>query len=232
MTRPDFTGVPASAVADVLRVGGLPHRALSHRIKGLAPGRSLAGPAFCARGEAALGGPEPANVRAVRYEMFRRFVPGAILVIGTGGYDECAVLGENVAVAVRARGCSGIVLDGGVRDRDALGAMDIPVYARFSTPVSSAGKWRYVELEQALHMPGQTTASVIVNPGDWLVGDGDGIMVVPGEHAHDVAEDARRLLAVEEGQRPRLASGEDPEAVYKGADRYGHVRRLVAVDAR
>jgi 4-hydroxy-4-methyl-2-oxoglutarate aldolase len=222
---PNFTGVPTAAVADVLRTGGLPHRVLHHRIAQLGMHQQLCGPAFCARGETGMGAPEPKNAKAVRYDMFRRIGAGAILLIGSGGYDEAAILGENVALAVRAKGCVGIVVDGGVRDAQSLAAMDIPVYARFATPVSTAGRWRFVALEEPMLMPGQTTAGVLVSPGDLLLGDRDGVIAIPARIAADVAADARKLIAVEEMQRPRLIAGEDPADVYASGDRYGHVKR-------
>lgn len=228
LPRPNFAGLSAAAVADVLRAGGEPHRALHHSIARLGPAGRLAGPALPARGETQLGAPEPPGVKSVRYEMFRRITPGAVLVVASGGYDEAVVFGENVVLAAQARGCAGMVADGGVRDADAIRAMDIPVFARFATPVSSAGRWRFVALEEPVTMPGQTTAVVVVSPGDWLVGDGDGVVVVPVIHAADVAADARRLVTIEETQRPRLVAGEDPEAVYAAADRFGHVRRYGA----
>lgn len=224
----NFVGVPTAAVADVLRVGGLPHRVLHHSIAQLGAHRQLCGPAFCARGESGMGAPEPTNAKAVRYEMFRRIGAGDILLIGSGGYDEAAILGENVALAVRAKGCAGIVVDGGARDAESLAAMDIPVYARFATPVSTAGRWRFVVLEEPLLMAGQTTASVLVSPGDLLLADRDGVIAIPANIAADVAADARKLLAVEAMQRPRFIAGEDPASVYASGDRYGHVRRYVA----
>lgn len=54
---------------------------------------------------------------------------------------------------------------------------------------------------------------VLVRPCEVLVGDRDGIMVLPGEFISDVAADARKLIAVEETQRPRLARGDEPKAV-------------------
>lgn len=217
--------VPTTVLFDVLRVGGLPHQVLSARIARLGPSGHLAGPAVCALGETALGGPDLKAAASVRWEMFRRIYDGAILVVGSGGYDEAVVFGENVAISARARGCAGIVADGGVRDLDGLRQMDIPVFARFATPVSSAGRWRYVALEVPMAMPGQTTAMVMVRPGDILVGDSDGVIVVPKEYADDVFEDADRLAAIENELRPRLAAGEDPEGVYADANRFGHIRR-------
>ena len=77
-------------------------------------------------------------------------------------------------------------------------------------------------------MPGQTTANVLVSHGDVLLGDRDGVVVIPSRHAADVASDTRRLIAVEEQQRPRFIAGEDPQQVYASGDRYGHVRRYKA----
>lgn len=225
MSAPDFDAIPAAIVADVLRVGGMPHQALSSRILRLPPKGGLWGPAFCARGETELGGPPMQAAKTTRYEMFRRIGQGEILVVASGGYDEAVVFGENVVVSLAAKGCAGIVADGGVRDVDAIRAMTIPVYARFATPVSSAGRWRYVALQEAIAMPGQTAATVMVRPGDFMVADGDGVMVVPAEFAADVAADARRLHAIEEGFRPRLEAGEDPEGVYGSVNKFGHVRR-------
>jgi regulator of RNase E activity RraA len=220
-----FGGLPTTAVFDVLRIGGFPHQVLSSSIARLGASGHLAGPAFCARGETLLGGADTKASATTRWEMFRRIYRGSILVVGSGGYDEAVVFGENVIVAARARGCAGVVADGGVRDLDGLKAMDIPIFARFATPVSSAGRWRFVELDAPVTMPGQTSATVIVRPGDILVGDSDGVIVVPAEHAGDVAADSRRLAEIEDGFRPRLASGEDPEEVYAGAQRFAHIRR-------
>lgn len=101
--------------------------------------------------------------------------------------------------------------------------MNIPVYVRFKTPVGTAGRWRFVALEESVAMPGQTSAHILVRPADILLGDRDGILVVPHEHAADIASDARRLIAVEETQRPRLIKGDDPKEGYAFGDRYGHI---------
>lgn len=223
----DLIGLPTAAVADVLRIGGLQHRALSSALRPLGASGRLCAPAFCVRGETAMG-PEPKDAKAVRHAMFHRALEGKVLVMSTGGYAESAVFGENVALAVRARGCCGVMVDGGVRDSESLATMDIPVFARFSTPVSNAGRWRYVALEEPVLMPGQTSANVLVYPGDVLLGDRDGVMVIPSQYAADVAADARRLIAVEEMQRPRLVRGDDPKEVYASGDRYGHIRQYAA----
>jgi regulator of RNase E activity RraA len=225
MPVPDFADLSTSVVSDVLRMGGLAHRALSSRIARIASDRKVAGPAYCVRGESALGASVPDSLGGIRFEMYRRMLPGSVLLIGAGGYDEAAVFGEIMALAVKARGCVGVVTDGGVRRREAIARIDLAVYGSFSTPVSAAGRWRLVELDEPVCMPGQTTAQVLVNPGDWLVGDCDGVVVVPAEHAADVARDASVLTAVERARYADLAAGDDPEKVMQAMDRFGHIRR-------
>jgi 4-hydroxy-4-methyl-2-oxoglutarate aldolase len=220
-----FQRLPTAVITDVLRVAGLPHQALSYRIAPLQRGKPFAGVAFCARGETALGSAKlPTDAR---FELFRRIRPGSVLMVASGGYDEAVVFGENVALAAKVRGCSGIVADGGVRDVDALVALGIPIYCRFASPVSSAGRWNYVALDVPIAMPGQTTATVPVTPGDFVVGDSDGIIVVPAHAARTVAEDAEVIARLEIGLRDRLIAGEDPEAVYSSVNRFAHVRKVV-----
>jgi len=225
MSMPDFDGISTSAISDVLREGGLAHRALNAQLASATPGLRLCGPAYCVRGESALGAPAVDTTSSIRFEMYRRFLPGSVLLIGSGGYDEAAIFGEIMAHSLAAHGCGGAVVDGGIRNSASFAAMGFPVYARFRTPVSAAGRWRLVEIDEPLYMPGQTTAQIVVNPGDWLVGDCDGIVVVPAEHVEDVARDARRLMATLQAHRQGLAGGDDPEKVVRGMNRFGHVRR-------
>jgi 4-hydroxy-4-methyl-2-oxoglutarate aldolase len=217
--------LPTAVITDVLRVAGLPHQTLSHRIAPLQRGKTLAGFAFCVRGETALGNTKLPT--AARFELFRRVRPGCILMVASGGYDEAVVFGENVALAAKVRGCSGIVADGGVRDVDALAALGIPIYCRFVSPVSSAGRWNYVALDVPIAMPGQTTATVPVAPNDIVVGDSDGVIVVPAHAARTITEDAEVVARLEIGLRERLIRGEDPEAVYASVNRFAHVRSVV-----
>lgn len=225
MPIPDFTDIPTAAIADVMRAGGLPHRAISAELVPMAPSTKLSGPAFCVRGEIAFGFPNAANVLESRFDLYRRMEPGSVLLMGTGGYSEAAVFGENMALAAKARSCVGAVIEGAIRDRDALQKIDLPLYAKFATPVSAAGRWRIVELDEPLVIPGQTVAQILVNPGDWLVGDGDGIVAIPSEHVFDVARDAAIVVANERSIQPRFISGEDPEDIQKSRDRFGHVSR-------
>ncbi len=209
----------------MLRVAGLAHQVLNHSIFGLVPGKIVA-PAFTVRGERILGGMPKIPGRNPRYEMFRRMPSGAVVVIASGGYDDAVVFGENVALALQVRGCKGIVADGGVRDRDAMVQAAMPIYGRFATPLSSGGAWSIVELGAPVILPGQTSSDVRVHSGDIIMADGDGVLAIPRFCAATVAEDAAVIQATEGTQREELLAGKDPEDVYAGHDRFGHVRRI------
>lgn len=119
--------------------------------------------------------------------------PGDVLVIDAGGFSERAVLGELMASYCETRGIRGIVCDGAIRDRGALAQMeDFPVYARSVTPngPTKAG-------------PGEIGGPVVVGgrsvrPGDIVVADEDGVVVVPMERADAVADAAHALQEKEE----------------------------------
>lgn len=116
--------------------------------------------------------------------------PGDVIVIDAGGFTDRAIFGELMATYCKIRGIKGIVCDGAIRDREGLAAMeDFPVYARSATP---NGPYK--------NGPGEINVPVviggkIVHPGDIIVGDGDGVVIIDPAIAEEVAN---ATIAVEE----------------------------------
>ena len=114
--------------------------------------------------------------------------PGDVILIDAGGFTERAIFGELMATYCKTRGVRGIVCDGAVRDAAGLAAMeDFPVYAR---AVSPNGPYK--------NGPGQINVPVIiggriVNPGDIVVGDADGVLFIRPENAPELAEATRAV---------------------------------------
>jgi len=217
--------IPVAVLNDVMVKAGCPDRVLSHELRSFDSHERFAGPAFCVRGESTGGKPAPADVR---FDMYRRIEAGAVLVMASGGYRTTAILGENMCTALQQKGCLAVLLDGGYRDRGAIDAMGLPVRARFVTPVASSGRFVLAELDVPVQLPGQSTPSVKVCPGDVIVADEEGVIVIPRHGVASIVEDAEQVIAAEERTRALIVGGADAEQAYKANDRFSHVRKIGA----
>jgi regulator of RNase E activity RraA len=209
----------------VLDVMGLLNQVLAATIRPLAPGMRLAGPAFCVRGRAIdAAHPAPADMP---YTVDRQLTPGCVVVMATGGWTKSAVIGGNVALSYRKKGCIGLVIDGAVRDAGEIRALGLVTFATHVTPRRPTARWSVVESGQPIVLPGQGGAEVIVHPGDMLLGDADGVVVIPGSIAAEVVAAAAKLERLEKRIVADIKRGIDREVALKRADRYGHIRKLV-----
>lgn len=119
--------------------------------------------------------------------------PGDIIVIDAGGDVSRAIFGELMITYCKSRGIAGVVVDGSVRDADTLEQMDFPVYAKGVTP---NGPYK--------NGPGEINVPVVIGgkmicPGDILVGDRDGLIVIKPEDAKALAEATREVGKKEAG---------------------------------
>ncbi len=127
--------------------------------------------------------------------------PGDMLVVGcsTDNYD--GMFGELLATSLKARGVVGLVIDAGCRDVKVLREMGFPVWSR---AVSARGTVKATL--GAVNVP-IVCAGLLVTPGDAVVADEDGIVVVPRAAAAEVAEKGEKRRADEDGKRAKLAAG-------------------------
>ena len=116
------------------------------------------------------------------HEALRHAQPGDILVINGGGDESRALIGELIGGRAKSRGVVGFVIDGAVRDAPGLAEYDMPVYARALTPAGPYKDGPYVVAAPT------AVGGVVVNPGDVVVGDADGVVVVPLALADLVAD--------------------------------------------
>jgi 4-hydroxy-4-methyl-2-oxoglutarate aldolase len=108
---------------------------------------------------------------------------GSVLVYVLEDGLETAGIGNLMATTAKVRGLSGAVIDGGARDIEEIEAIEFPVFSRSVTPATSVG--RYVSVAKQVPV---TCGGVLVRPGDYIVGDRDGVVVVPVEKIAKVVE--------------------------------------------
>jgi len=213
-----YAAVDTSNVADVLDELGLHDHGLSASFAPFPAGAGkLAGWAATIRGEMTSYPQKDRDPR--KMEACARLPSGSVSVWAGAGEGVC-FFGELIAVGMAERGCVGALVDGGVRDVAWLQQLGFPVYARYRTPIQSIGRWRVVEDGAPVEMPGATTSRVTVRPGDFVLGDDDGVIVVPAEAAVEVLERAEALSSSEEEIRAELRRG---LPLAEALARFGHV---------
>ncbi len=144
----------------------------------------------------------PADPYAVEIEAVDSLLPGEAAVVGTQNSLRNAPWGELLSTAAKARGARGAVVDGLVRDTGKIAELGFPVFASGIKPVDSMGRG----IVTAYNVPVEA-GGVIVNPGDFIFGDEDGIVVIPKDRAAEVIELAADKVRREDGSRAELRKG-------------------------
>ncbi len=181
-----YEGLPTANIGDATERLGL----LDSGINALWPGARAVGRALTVWTRA---GDNKALQEAVRVAE-----PGDIMVVNGEGDTSRALVGELIAERARARGVVGIVLDGAARDVEVLAEMGFPVWARAVTP---AGPYKFGPGRIGVPI---AVGGVVCRPGDLVVGDGDGVTVVPAEDASAVLAAAREVEAEEARRRASI----------------------------
>ena len=195
------------AVHDVLRAMGRERIVLPPAIKAIAPGTRLAGPVWTVAGHV--------DHTATRHEcllgwctLLSRAPRGHVVVCQPNTHD-IALMGELSAQMLKARGVLGYVVDGGSRDTELVLEQGFPVFCSFLTPADIVERWlpdRYGEPV--------TIGDVTVTTGDWLLGDRDGVVVIPHDIAAETVARTEAVMATESEMRDALIAGMDPVEAY------------------
>lgn len=178
-----FSSIPTPFISDVL--GGF--GAMISEIKPVVPNAKVCGPALTAR---TAGGAWPAIVRAIEVAEH-----GDVLVVEGRGLENVACLGGMICWDLKQQGVTGAVVDGAVRDIDELRELRFPIFARAIVPCvgpdAPAG-----DVNITIQCGGQKVA-----PDDIIVGDDNGVMVVPKEKAEEVLHYAEKKIDYEQKLR-------------------------------
>lgn len=180
--------LPAANIGDAMDRLGVADSA----IQAVWPGAKMAGPAFTVW-------TRPGDNKGI-HAALQLAHPGDVIVVAGGADESRALLGELIGERAINLGVAGFALDGAARDAEALGEIGMPVFARATSPAGpyKDGPFR---LETAVAFGG-----VPVLPGDVIVGDSDGVVVVPREQAAAVAEAAEAVFADETSRRQAIVA--------------------------
>jgi regulator of RNase E activity RraA len=215
--RRRYLKVDTATVADVLDTLGLRHQGLAPSFAPFPENAGkMGGWAYTIRGRMTRyrGSGDPAKMKAVDGAG-----KGEITVWAGAGKGVC-FFGELIALGMKRRGCAGALVDGGIRDIEWIGRQRFPVYARYRTPVQSIGRWKVAAWQAPVTLPGATAKRVKVHPGDFVLADTDGVIVVPAGFAVRVLAETERLTKKEIRIRRELGRGASLESVLR---KHGHV---------
>jgi regulator of RNase E activity RraA len=211
-----------AAVYDIMDEMGLPNQCLDLGIKPLERSMRIAGPAFTIACAADVRVDwEYDNDEVKRFTFFRRMYRGCVVLVSSGGERQAGHWGELMSVSSKARGAAGVIIDGGVRDGNILMDMeDWPVFTRYLSPIESKNRTRIRAIEEPIAVGGSLTSQVRVNPGDWLFGDMDGVVVIPARQVDDVLRKAESIGGIEDQVRAEIKNGADVTEVF---EKYGRL---------
>jgi len=198
-----YTGV----VYDILRGRGIVECVLPPSIVPLDRGMVAAGPVFTVRGrpDASVS----AHDSLLRWTEFLARAPSGHVVMMQGEDEQRALMGELSAETLQFRGVRGYIVDGGCRDTAFIRRLGFPVFADKATPRDIVGAWVPVAYDEPI-----SYGQVVVRPGDWVLADCDGIVVIPGAIAAEVIAAAMAAIETEDKVRAAILSGIDPRQAY------------------
>jgi len=203
----------AGLVFDILEHMGYPNQALLHEIAPISPEMKLAGPAFTFKGTTSAVKDE--SVRFRRLNALKEMKHPCIEVRDCSTPFNVALYGELSATSAAAHGAVGALIDGGTRDSGMLISMGFPVFARYRSPVEAFGRVMTLAHQVPILMSGEICETVVVNPGDFIFGDIDGVLVVPKVLIIPVLLEAERIAGIEDAARVDFKRGDDPVEVFK-----------------
>ncbi|WNJ98815.1 RraA family protein [Thalassospiraceae bacterium LMO-JJ14] len=153
----------------------------------------MAGPAFTVR-------TRPGD-NLLLHKALDAAAPGDIIVCDSGGDPTNSMIGEMMVTHAMVRGVAGFVINGSVRDRDELLEINLPIYA-----LGATHRGPYKDGPGEIGFP-ISLSGMVINPGDLILGDGDGVLCVPREHAQSVLEAAKAKQKAEVAQLKQIKEG-------------------------
>ncbi|MFL2673650.1 MAG: RraA family protein [Dehalococcoidia bacterium] len=195
------------AVYDVLRERGNKNTILPHKIKSIDPSKNLAGEIWTCSGE--IDETLDKDTTMLSWTEMLSKAPSGAVVMCQPNDGTIAHMGELSAETLKYRGVKGYIVDGGCRDVDFILKLGFPVFCKYFTPSDVVCRWKITSLGEPIEIGG-----LIINSGDYVLGDIDGVVVIPREIAAEVISETEEYINTESALRKDILSGVDPQEAY------------------
>lgn len=201
-----FERLYTAAIDDVFQARGMHHQWLGPEIKCLTRdmhGDVVAGYAFTVQW---IADPRPDTRERPAAKMVGSYPAGSIIVVDTGADQHSGFWGELATTSCLEQGVRGAVINGGAKDTGFVKMTGFPIFCRFTSPVDGFYRSRLRDWNVPVWING-----ICIEPGDFIVGDSDGVLVVPQGIAEEVLEEAERRAESENETRALLKQGVSAE---------------------
>lgn len=195
------------AVHDVLRAMGCDRIVLPPAIKAIAPAMRVAGPVWTVAGH--VDRTRTRDECLLGWCTLLSKAPRGHVVVCQPNTHDIALMGELSAQTLKARGVLGYVVDGGSRDTELVLEQGFPVFCSFLTPADIVERWVPDRFGEPV-----TIGDVTIATGDYLLGDRDGVVIIPRASVAETVARTEAVMATESEMRSALIAGMDPVDAY------------------
>jgi len=198
-----YTGV----INDTMRAMGLTDYILPRQLQAIMPDQVLAGPVFTISGKM-VDNADPHQTLLQWTSLLSQAKSGHIWVSQPNN-QEVAQMGELSAETLQSRGVLGAVTDGLIRDTQCLLSLQFQTWCTGTTPADVVGRW----LPDGFDLPIKI-GSVQILPGDYLLGDRDGLICIPKAQCREIVDLSHKAIKAENLVRTAILAGIDPQQAY------------------
>jgi regulator of RNase E activity RraA len=195
------------AVHDVLRGMGHANCVLPTGIAPLDPGKKLAGEIYTVSGH--IDQTRDPHDTLVQWTGLLSKAPSGKVLVCQPNTHMVALMGELSAETLHHKKVRGYVVDGGCRDVEFILKIGFPVFCSFNTPADIVARWVPDRFGEPI-----TIGTVTISSGDYILGDRDGVVVLPANTAGDVIAQTEKVVTTENKVRSAILSGMDPQEAY------------------
>jgi 4-hydroxy-4-methyl-2-oxoglutarate aldolase len=192
---------------------GYTNQWLGRDIKPIGPVVTIAGEAFTVKYSHSLFSTVEDSIDGDT-SMVEEIKKNNVIVVDNAGNEITGLWGGMSALVAKKKGVKGLVIDGGVRDTSYIIKQGLPIYARFTSPLDTLGRFKIVKTNEPININ-----NITINAGDIILGDYDGVISIPRNIAEEVLLESEKLINNEMEIRRALEKGVSPKEV---GEKYGH----------